>query len=502
MSHVGSSALFKRTVPLCVVLACAGWCVQKQFGLPAGTVTGVMLSIPVAYASCSRRRRDVRIALALSGTLLAIDSLITEVPSWSGTAVLPTISFVVLCALGLTLRSRLRSFDLNPTRYPQKLTITENEALTQLRATTSKPAIRNEHSDQIELALLLFSMQDISRRLSGQVHRESLLRTVIEICEMLLDASHVRIYMLDPLTAAWSVAAESSIGSKDEMTVSQLDQRLLQWVEAQRRIVNNSDLLLVARQLKINKPHSLPHAIAPLIVGGEFLGLLVLNEVIPAESQSAADHQNRLFHVLANLTGMGLKNSLLFEQIRQLARRDGLTELLNHATFQEELRLQIDEHQGRSPVSIIIGDVDFFKQVNDTFGHPAGDAVLRKVAQVWQTVLPDHAILARYGGEEFVAILPEEALSKAGELAESLRIAVSECNFDHEEADIRITSSFGVASSGVEICTSEDLVRSADAALYTAKHQGRNKVVLASGVTQERRSGDDRRGLTRDQSTH
>lgn len=167
-------------------------------------------------------------------------------------------------------------------------------------------------------------------------------------------------------------------------------------------------------------------------------------------------------------------------RLERLAVTDGLTGVFNHRRFQEGLAAELlrSARTGR-PCSILMTDVDLFKKINDALGHPAGDELLRRLAQVLNTALRGTDLLARYGGEEFAALLPETSKTTAGQVAERMRSAVeSELNTDAKWPQT-ITISIGVATFPDDGKTGEAVLAQADQALYVAKHQGRNRVVIS-----------------------
>jgi len=156
-----------------------------------------------------------------------------------------------------------------------------------------------------------------------------------------------------------------------------------------------------------------------------------------------------------------------------LATTDGLTSAKNHRAFQEQLDEEIlRTTRYEHPLSLILVDVDHFKDFNDAHGHPAGDLVLKAVARILGARTRETDTIARYGGEEFGVILPETTPDDAVMMAERMRQAI-EC----EPWPLRaVTASFGVASLSVERPTKADLIAAADRALYSAKRAGRNRV--------------------------
>lgn len=165
-------------------------------------------------------------------------------------------------------------------------------------------------------------------------------------------------------------------------------------------------------------------------------------------------------------------------ELEKLATRDGLTGLLNHRTFQASFRRELlKARRTGSRVAVILTDIDFFKKVNDQHGHPAGDSVLRHVANVVGSQLrEDVDIVARYGGEEFACVLVGTTEAGAEETAERIRNAVETTSCDIGEPSPKsVTLSLGVAIFPDDANTAEDLVEKADQALYRAKHGGRNR---------------------------
>jgi two-component system cell cycle response regulator len=167
------------------------------------------------------------------------------------------------------------------------------------------------------------------------------------------------------------------------------------------------------------------------------------------------------------------------ETIYRMTITDGLTSVHNKRYLQEVLEREIPRAQrhGRD-LSLMMLDIDHFKQVNDTYGHLAGDAVLRDLAAIVKGRLRPDDVLGRYGGEEFAVVLPETPMAGAVRIAEELRSLVEAHQFMVEDERIRVTLSIGVAD--LELATTaEQLFKSADERLYAAKRDGRNQVRAA-----------------------
>lgn len=169
------------------------------------------------------------------------------------------------------------------------------------------------------------------------------------------------------------------------------------------------------------------------------------------------------------------------EELRKIASIDGLTGVYNRTFFvrqAEEMLRSLTKRGGLA--AVIMFDIDYFKTVNDTYGHEMGDAVLRKISEIVQKNVRSTDIVGRYGGEEFIIYLPATALSEVYSLAEQLREAIQNTVIEANEVKQFVTASFGIAAFDIQpgntSCTLDEFVRKADQALYTAKRKGRNCV--------------------------
>ncbi len=168
----------------------------------------------------------------------------------------------------------------------------------------------------------------------------------------------------------------------------------------------------------------------------------------------------------------------LQKNLYESATRDGLTRLYNKKYFQETLEKEFAyASRHRVPLAVVMLDVDHFKRVNDTYGHPAGDYVLQKLAQVVLTVVRAEDVVARYGGEELALILRQSPEDAANRCAERIRSEVAKTDFSHNGVRMPVTVSVGVATTLDKAANSaSDLVSIADGYLYRAKRSGRNRV--------------------------
>lgn len=171
------------------------------------------------------------------------------------------------------------------------------------------------------------------------------------------------------------------------------------------------------------------------------------------------------------------------DNLRELAYRDELTGLYNHRYFREVLDAEIERsHRYKRQLSLLLLDLDHFKNVNDTQGHLAGDHVLKEVSRLMSGLVRRSDILARYGGEEFAILLPETAESGAKVFAQRVRRGIEQHHFSYNNQEIQVTVSIGSASmcDDQSNVTATDLISSSDQALYEAKRKGRNRIAINS----------------------
>ncbi|HZW35462.1 MAG: diguanylate cyclase [Deltaproteobacteria bacterium] len=172
---------------------------------------------------------------------------------------------------------------------------------------------------------------------------------------------------------------------------------------------------------------------------------------------------------------MGISHALRLENLEKEAKNDGLTGLLNRKTFCAQLTNLLSRLDGRYPCAVVMLDIDHFKKVNDTYGHPAGDEVIRKVSSVIRKTVRKVDMAGRYGGEEFVLYLHSTDPHHAGQIAERLRLMIRQTRFVFEKREVGVTASLGIACYPGDGKTPEELLHHADVALYRSKQGGRDR---------------------------
>jgi two-component system, cell cycle response regulator len=227
------------------------------------------------------------------------------------------------------------------------------------------------------------------------------------------------------------------------------------------------------KRIKLRGVESL--LVLPLTAGDEVIGTLALAS--RTRNRFRKDIREML-GVIANQVATSLQNAMMYRKMETMATTDGLTGLTNHRTFKERFA-QLLERSARHghKAAVLLCDVDHFKKVNDNYGHPIGDEVLRQVARVLKGAVRVIDIPARYGGEEFAVVLEATDLEGALRLAERIREDVGRLEIPTDKGPLSVTMSIGVAAFPDDSREQAQLIERADLALYSAKETGRNRVV-------------------------
>jgi diguanylate cyclase (GGDEF)-like protein len=272
-----------------------------------------------------------------------------------------------------------------------------------------------------------------------------------------------KVWVLVQHGADWQALAGDTRGAED----------VIQWGELAQQ--------LLARGGERTPGHLAEHSDRtigfPLIVGGAAMGVL---GVRPKDGVLAADRR-RLIEAAASLLAVSVKNAQLFREVKDNSVKDPLTGCFtrNHAleVIDAELRRA---RRSQTPVSLIMFDLDHFKDLNDRYGHLAGDAVLNTVGTRMKEVLRGSDLKCRYGGEEFLVLLPETPLLGARRVAETLRREIAERPVPWSGEGLHVTASFGLAQTIPGEVNVQAVIARADQALYRAKDDGRNCVRIAA----------------------
>lgn len=371
-------------------------------------------------------------------------------------------------------------------------------------------------NSQGQVIKLFGTVQDITERkqleelLQSQLQKEEALNRVIQIIRNSLDLStifstavidigelleveQVAIFQYLPEQEVWLTVAEyrqnSHINSLMEQKIPDRENPLASQLK-KLKIVQLNNASLCQDEINHHLAQTFPGAwlLIPLHFNSVTWGSLSL---LKPQEYSWQESEIEIAREIADQLAMAIYQSELYhqvqvanEELKRLATIDGLTQIANRRRFDEYLNLEwLRLRREKSPLSLILFDIDYFKLYNDTYGHLAGDDCLRQVAiAITEIFRRPGDLFCRYGGEEFAVVLPYTNLSGATYLAELIRQAIHNLKIPHSQSlgSNHLTVSLGVASMIPNAQSSlQDLINAADQALYTAKEQGRDRVVFS-----------------------
>jgi diguanylate cyclase (GGDEF)-like protein/PAS domain S-box-containing protein len=318
---------------------------------------------------------------------------------------------------------------------------------------------------------LLSEMGDMLR---ACLTTEEAYTVIVRVAQQIFPAQAGALYVITPSRNLVEAVAVWGDGSGIERVFSPdecwgLRRGRVHWVESSR-------FGLVCKHVSHPAPEG--YLCVPMMAQSEALGVLYLAQ--PADG-CLTEAKQRLAVTMAEHIAMALSNLRLHETLRSQSIRDPLTGLFNRRFMEESLALELRRAvRNQRPLGVIMLDLDRFKHFNDTYGHDAGDALLRELGTLLQTHIRGEDIACRYGGEEFTLIMPEGSAETTQQRSEELRAAIKRLEVLHRGQPLgRISMSFGVAIFPEHGRTAEALLQAADAALYQSKAAGGDKVTLA-----------------------
>ncbi|MDD2714760.1 MAG: sensor domain-containing diguanylate cyclase [Candidatus Wallbacteria bacterium] len=331
----------------------------------------------------------------------------------------------------------------------------------------------------------LLMIEKYAQNVNSHLEKRAILNSLMESMKKIIGAKRAEIFFLEPGNDQLIFTAGLD-WSKEDMEKTKLSKEAgifgyvinSPGVLSPEEIKSNFHLQELATKCPVNTV-----LVGALSSPDEARVMGVVNISALEDRRELEKEDIRAFSILINLTSLALENAELFQRTKMLANLDGLTKLHNHRFFQDFLKEELDRHiRYKHSLSLVISDIDHFKKFNDTYGHQAGDFVLKEVAKVFRAnVRKKIDLAARYGGEEFVLVLPETNASGALLLAERIRKRVDETEFFYEAANqkFHVTVSLGVATYPLHGYNPAELIKRADTSMYEAKESGRNKVCLS-----------------------
>ncbi len=220
------------------------------------------------------------------------------------------------------------------------------------------------------------------------------------------------------------------------------------------------------------RPNARGSLVVPVVADGQAVGCV---QLISAEPNVYTTDQLEHVGRLISLASVGVRNAVIHSRTRLMADTDSLTGLLSPRAYHERLESEFRKAQAaRKSLSLLIIDLDNFKQVNDGHGHQAGDELLRRVGALLRQQARRNDVCCRYGGDEFIIVMPETIKSEAAVVADRIRRSVEDIAFTSGNSHVQITVSIGAASYPQDVTDKQALIKAADDALYAAKEDGRN----------------------------
>ena len=337
------------------------------------------------------------------------------------------------------------------------------------RSETREQAIESLRRRNADLELLYETVKDLTSTLSVDRVLERLLDRTLQHLEaeigsilLLGDDDQLRVMVAKGLPTEVIERTEMKIGEGISGHVA---------LSGEPLIVEDVEAHPIFRRRNHERYYTSTLISAPLVSNGALLGVININN--KTNREPFEPHDLRLLEAIAAHASVALGNARKYEDTLRLSQIDALTGLANHGYFYKTLDREIERSRRyERGISLLMVDIDYFKQYNDRNGHRPGDRALVAVATIIGDRSRAHDIVARYGGEEFAVILPETTLDGAHAFGEKLRTAIEGISLDGGES---LTISVGAASFGINITATSQLVNAADAELYRAKSLGRNR---------------------------
>lgn len=340
--------------------------------------------------------------------------------------------------------------------------------------------LKREQAEKIILQQnkMLSSLHEITLDLLKQNNLEQLLKRIVELSVDFLDAEYGETMLLenDVLTVkAVTANQQNLLGEKVGRT-----EALLSWqaLDTRKPVVLRDYSAWEHRRESYNSFSLYAVADFPILNNEKSIGVLAFGRSKP--NYEFTEEQIQFGSLFASLTALIIINSQLRDTLKQQSIHDLLTGLFNRRYMEETLKQEISRAvRNNHSLGIIMLDIDYFKNFNDSFGHLAGDSLLRQLGGFLQKNIRTEDVACRYGGEEFLLIMPNVSLETVKTRAELLREGISKLHWQEKKA----TASFGIGMYPQHGETMDSLIRSADAALYCAKENGRNRVEVAAEIS-------------------
>ncbi len=325
----------------------------------------------------------------------------------------------------------------------------------------------------------LSTLQRTSNTINSTLDLEEVFELTVDVVMGTMGVSIAGLFLLNEETNKLELVYSSGIPDEEEERIISISRILAKTsIKDDREIIKDKIDDDFIDRFNLKEMKSIVSV--PLKVRGEAIGAINAAQIEFARNFKEAD--KRFLTTLANQIAIAIENARMYNQMQELATKDGLTKLYNHSYFQEALDREIENAQrNQIPLSLLMMDIDKFKNFNDTYGHQVGDEVLKELAKLLQKEVRSVDTVARYGGEEFSIILPGTDEKEAYQVAIRINEKVRNMVVKYEELKLNVTISIGVASYGLG-GSKKELINQADQACYAAKNLGRDQTFKASDL--------------------
>jgi len=404
----------------------------------------------------------------------------------------PELNYALLAAAGLlavfflllalNARTRVRGVEQELLMLSKRIERQKGEHRKEVAATQRNiETLAREIDTRRRLFVILL---DLAKELGASTDRADIYALLVRSAHRLAEAQEVELFQTRPARTELSLAAHIGLPSGIPPDVAiPIGEGYIGYTAQKRLPMTIADFRMESNlaQREIESPWNQrfrTDICIPLTYRDRIFGVINVGGLA-----ELSDDVKSILVMIGSLGAMALENSRLFHEIQAASETDDLTRLLNRRSALDVLRLEIERSLRYDRAScLIILDIDHFRQYNEVNGRPSGDDVLRQFAVLLRDQLRNTDYVGRYGGEEFIVVLPETEKEIAARLAERIRQAVQDEPFSGESSVPGgcLTVSIGLAACPVDAVDVERMVSMAERALYQAKHEGRNRVVIAS----------------------
>jgi len=370
--------------------------------------------------------------------------------------------------------------------YKQKFAIVEKDITATQKVTESTNILKSLQekasaaNDALAERLERYrNLRHIGESFSAKLSLDEICKLAVETAFSMIPNSDAGLLFMVDETKQKFVLSASKFSSELPRIKSKNGDIFDQWVFKERQSLSvediEEDFRFDYKPLTRERPFASLISV-PLITQSRITGILRLNS---KDKKAYTFDDLRLLDFISDLVSSAINNARLYEKTEELSTKDSLTGFYIHRYLKERLSEEVDRARiNNSLLSVIMIDVDHFKDYNDKYGHSAGDKVLLRISKIIRDRLKNGHIVARYGGEEFAILLPGVDKDKAVDITEDIRKEVESSKFVLRRNETKVTISAGVSVYSDDIKDKEELLKRADFCLYQAKKQGRNKVCV------------------------